>query len=64
MNGGHIKVGLKTLRCENGPKHEDWVKFDQIKQCCYGGVAFVVGHRSFGGRLMHGGGDLIEWGQG
>ena len=36
MKGGHLKVGFNTLVCEKGLEHEDWVKFDQIKQCWYG----------------------------
>ena len=52
MNGGHIKDGFKTLRCEKGLDHEDLVKFDKIKQRCYGGVALMVGQHSFGGRLI------------
>ena len=52
VNGGHIKAILKTLRCEKGLDHEDWVNFDQIKWHCYGGVALMVGQHSFGGRLI------------
>ena len=52
VNGGHIKAGLNTLRCEKGLEHEDWVNFDKIKQRCYGGVAFMVGKHSFGGILI------------
>ena len=25
-----LEAGFKTLRCEKGLEHEDWVNFDQI----------------------------------
>ena len=59
--GSHIKEGLKTLRSEKVLDRVEYVNFDQIKHHCYGGVALMMGQRSFGGRSLCDGGNPNEW---